>query len=231
MTDRLEAAQTCPPSMMKAAIEYALSIVRDTEKFGRRVPIETYGMARALLSAAKDEPRPSSAEALEAAMTGKRHVLKTWINPFQAMWDGRKLFELRKNDRDFQVGDVLELHEYDPVTTNYSGRKLDVIVTFLLLGGQFGLPSDLCVMSVAPERDAPRGGQADIVVRLRYEIIQESTTEKRLDEAADEIERLRAGLERAAKALKWAYDKAPDVDTYLLTVMEDTRALLRKDKT
>ncbi len=43
------------------------------------------------------------------------HPLKTWPGPFQAVWDGVKLFEYRVNDRDFKVGDMLALMEYDPV--------------------------------------------------------------------------------------------------------------------
>ena len=42
------------------------------------------------------------------------HVLKIWPSFFQEMIDGKKPFEVRKNDRDFRVGDVLKLLAYDP---------------------------------------------------------------------------------------------------------------------
>ncbi len=35
------------------------------------------------------------------------HNLKTWMPFYQDVIDGRKTFELRKNDRDYQVGDIL----------------------------------------------------------------------------------------------------------------------------
>ncbi|MFD1485377.1 DUF3850 domain-containing protein [Lacticaseibacillus baoqingensis] len=40
-----------------------------------------------------------------------------------------KTFEIRKNDRDYQVGDVLRLREFDGVS--YTGRLVRVIVTYI----------------------------------------------------------------------------------------------------
>lgn len=34
-----------------------------------------------------------------------RHALKTWLDPFDAVWRGLKTHEVRKNDREFRVGD------------------------------------------------------------------------------------------------------------------------------
>lgn len=51
------------------------------------------------------------------------HELKTWPAFFWPVVHGDKTFELRKNDRDFQVGDVLVLREWDPVTEQYTGAS------------------------------------------------------------------------------------------------------------
>lgn len=76
------------------------------------------------------------------------HILKTWHEPFEAVWNGLKTFEVRKNDRDYQAGDSLLLCEYDPDTDTYSGREISCWVSFVLYGGAFGLPDDICVMSL-----------------------------------------------------------------------------------
>jgi hypothetical protein len=42
------------------------------------------------------------------------HELKIWPQYFDAVMTGRKNFEVRKNDRGFQAGDVVILREWDP---------------------------------------------------------------------------------------------------------------------
>jgi len=76
------------------------------------------------------------------------HRLKTWPEPFQALWDGRKHHEIRRADRDFRQGDWLELREWDPGTETYTGRIAHARVTYLSMAGTWGLPADLLVMSV-----------------------------------------------------------------------------------
>lgn len=81
------------------------------------------------------------------------HDLKTWPKYFQRIFDGDKTFEVRKCDRDFQIGDFLTLDEFDPDKNEYTGRKQSVIVTYVLHGGQFGIQEGYCVMAI--KRDLP----------------------------------------------------------------------------
>lgn len=78
------------------------------------------------------------------------HDLKTWPRAFQAVMDGDKSFEFRKDDRGFLVGDTLLLREYDPAIEQYTGRKTRVVVAYILRGGIHGLPNEYVVMSIKP---------------------------------------------------------------------------------
>lgn len=79
----------------------------------------------------------------------KTHDLKTWPEPFAAVWSGAKSCEIRKDDRGFDVGDALLLREYDPKTEAYSGRHVIADVTWLARGPDWGLPIGMCVMAIS----------------------------------------------------------------------------------
>jgi len=83
------------------------------------------------------------------------HILKTDPEVFHAVWHGLKTFEIRFNDRNFQVGDSLYLRE----TTNtgeqmnagapleFTGRTTTKIVSHVLTG--YGLMDGWCCLSFA----------------------------------------------------------------------------------
>lgn len=58
--------------------------------------------------------------------------LKTEIEFFQDILDGLKPFEVRFNDRNFKVGDVLVLQEYDSKRKIYTGREISKRVIYIL---------------------------------------------------------------------------------------------------
>ncbi|GAB3753913.1 DUF3850 domain-containing protein [Spirosoma pomorum] len=74
------------------------------------------------------------------------HVLKTRPEYFDEVFVGNKSFELRKNDRNYQKGDILHLKEYDPETDTYSGRETKATVHYII--SQFGLDPEFCCMSI-----------------------------------------------------------------------------------
>lgn len=79
------------------------------------------------------------------------HELKCWPCFFDAVATGYKTFEVRKNDRNFQPGDVLTLREYDSMDHVYSGRETRKIVTYVLDQTVFpdALMKGYCVMGLA----------------------------------------------------------------------------------
>lgn len=79
---------------------------------------------------------------------GKYHILKTWPKEFRSLAKGEKTFEVRKNDRGFNVGDILILREWCPKTKKYSGSICERQVIHILEGGQFGIEKEYVVMSL-----------------------------------------------------------------------------------
>lgn len=65
------------------------------------------------------------------------HYLKTWTSYFQDAKKGIKPFEVRKNDRNYQVGDTLILEEYDPVKKIKTGAWVPEEVIYLLDDNRF----------------------------------------------------------------------------------------------
>jgi hypothetical protein len=90
------------------------------------------------------------------------HTLKSWPEFFEPVLQGKKRFELRRNDRDFQDGDHLVLREYEPGEDRFTGRELTKRVSYVMRGiGSVG--------SIAPLKGLSMGyailGLEDIEIR------------------------------------------------------------------
>lgn len=103
----------------------------------------------------------------------RTHFLKTWPEYFDAIVSGEKRFELRKNDRDYRVGDRLDLAEFDPQGGHFTGREHTVQVTYVLQGGAFGLPEGYAVMSIAPV-PTEQAGEPKPVVWISDTLVREA---------------------------------------------------------
>ncbi len=62
----------------------------------------------------------------------KIHEVKTLPENFWPQVAGYKPFEVRRNDRGYQPGDVLRQREYSPHHGGYTGRVLDREITYVL---------------------------------------------------------------------------------------------------
>lgn len=80
----------------------------------------------------------------------RRHRLKLAKMFFDAVDTGKKSFELRKNDRNYQIGDILELHEMSD--GEETGRVTEKQVIYILEGFK-GLEEGYCILGLEEMRE------------------------------------------------------------------------------
>ena len=80
----------------------------------------------------------------------KTHELKTWPVFYKSIIDGTKTFEVRQNDRDFQLGDILLLREYDPDAEQYTGAKTERVITYILGDNPFFQLNAMVILGISP---------------------------------------------------------------------------------
>lgn len=79
--------------------------------------------------------------------------LKTWPKFFDAVSKGTKTFELRRDDRSYAVGDIVDLREWDPETEQYTGRAAIRDVVYVLRASDITMPGLLpgfVILGLAP---------------------------------------------------------------------------------
>lgn len=84
----------------------------------------------------------------------KRHELKVWPRFFDAIAQGTKRFEVRRDEpgRRFEIGDVLDLREWNPRSRSYTGRSMHRRICYIAPGELLrtflgeDIPADLVVL-------------------------------------------------------------------------------------
>lgn len=95
------------------------------------------------------------------------HELKVWSEFFWAIGDGKE-FELRKDDRDYKVGDLVRLREYLPDALAYTGVQIDRRISYILRGAEaerFGLKPGYCILGLARPNERVRPDPVGIASR------------------------------------------------------------------
>lgn len=110
-----------------------------------------------------------------------KHRLKTWPEFFAAVRDGSKPFEVRRDDRDFNVGDTLELAEWDPTSLTFTGNIECRDVTYIARGGPF-TPEGMCVLGLAPNFRMTTAYAANALVADPESVVRE--VERRMRDRA-----------------------------------------------
>ena len=80
------------------------------------------------------------------------HALKTEIGYFQEVVDGIKTFEVRKNDRPFQVSDDLVLQEWNAEDKKYTGREWKGKIIHILANERF-CKKGYCILGIKEKED------------------------------------------------------------------------------
>lgn len=117
----------------------------------------------------------------------KTHYLKINADEFQSIFDGLQTSDLRQNDRDFQVGDIVVLQEtvYSALDMihgsplEYTGREQTVTVTHIIDGNDWhALPNDWCVLSFKHNDNRCRhvGGSESLAASQKISELQAEIT-------------------------------------------------------
>lgn len=78
----------------------------------------------------------------------QEHTLKVLAPYFDPLRSGEKTFEVRRDDRGFQKGDILVLQRWDQAGVRFTGMAVKKEVTYILTGGQFGIESGYVIMGL-----------------------------------------------------------------------------------
>lgn len=93
------------------------------------------------------------------------HALKILPRFFDAVISGEKTFEVRKNDRPFQVGDLLALNEYDAKNNYYTRNSCLVYIDYILDSEDY-CKDGFVVLSIKPcvvrKLTSPQGVYVDV---------------------------------------------------------------------
>lgn len=79
------------------------------------------------------------------------HKIKIKKMYYDAVLSGEKTFEIRKNDRDYKVGDIIH---FVPIADNgdmiIPHNPKEYKITYVFHGGEYGLENRYCVFGIAP---------------------------------------------------------------------------------
>ena len=91
----------------------------------------------------------------DGTLNKPKYNLKSWTHFFQAIKAGNKLHDLRCfKDREFNVGDILKLEEFDNIKGEYTGDCVLVEITYITSNrtscaySSSALENDYCILSI-----------------------------------------------------------------------------------
>lgn len=118
---------------------------------------------------------------------GNYHELKSIAVFFEAVVDGSKTFEIRKDDRGYSQGDLVKLREYDAAGRQYTGRELMFRIGFV---SAYAQAEGYVVFSLLPVEEGGRSLGPEGLTPSKAEL--ERMAREEADENWEEVERLKA---------------------------------------
>jgi hypothetical protein len=88
----------------------------------------------------------------------KNHLVKSWPEFFEPICQGIRTHDLRRNDREYNIGDILILREFESTSERYTGRECEVEITSMTSFAQpcavsgEALNADFCILSIRLQR-------------------------------------------------------------------------------
>ncbi|WP_285823946.1 ParB/RepB/Spo0J family partition protein [Schaedlerella arabinosiphila] len=107
-----------------------------------------------------DEERMENLPSSSKENVQRIHQIRLGVEFFKDVCSGAKPFEIRKNDRDYKTGDILEMMEF--ASGMHTGRSVKVLVTYIL-DAYTGLKDGYCIMGTSlVNKDGEALQRADI---------------------------------------------------------------------
>jgi Domain of unknown function (DUF3850) len=82
----------------------------------------------------------------------KTHQLKSWPEYFKPISMGMKTFDLRKDDRGYNVGDDIQFEEFNVKTGDYTGAVATRRISYILRDFA-GLMPGYCILGITNSGD------------------------------------------------------------------------------
>lgn len=81
------------------------------------------------------------------------HALKTIQPWFRLVQEGVKLFEVRKDDRPFDIGDDIVLQEWDEQAKTYTGEEWHGKITYIMRDADY-CKKGYCILGIKKKEES-----------------------------------------------------------------------------
>lgn len=160
------------------------------------------------------------------------HELKIWPDSFLPILKGQKHAEFRKDDRNYCMGDVLHLREWQP-EVHYTGRECLLSVSHVLRGPAFGVPDGFAVVSfevltISEGLDRIRRPVAGPAEQDKEAVALIRAYEAELDDYANTVTRLHAVVDDDAQTIAQLNEEVQQATDQIVAITAERDALQRQ---